>query len=69
MVSGLDGYRSSSGCTHLYGVISRSAVNLIMCTGSGASRTTDIGTFQVSTSTYPGLRVQSKVSARAIYHR
>jgi hypothetical protein len=53
----------------LYGVISRSAVNLIMCTGSGASRTTDIGTFQVSTSTYPGLRVQSKVSARAIYHR
>jgi hypothetical protein len=25
-------YRSSSGCTHLYGVISRRSVNLIICT-------------------------------------
>ncbi len=30
-------YLSSSGCTHLYGVITRVAVSLIMCTG-GAVR-------------------------------
>lgn len=26
-------HRSSSGCTHRYGVISRVSVSLIMCTG------------------------------------
>lgn len=30
-------YRSSSGCTHLYGVISRNSVSFIMWTG-GAQR-------------------------------